>query len=474
MRILGSLILMALVLLADFRVYLKQNPIIKGEPAQIVMDASGSDIVLPKVKKIGPYPIANMAQSESVIEQNGELVVKKSQILTFYPESNITIPSFTATIDGKKIQSQPLELVVLPGSNQKDVSFTLKLNKKEAYVGEPIIAELILKIRRNLGIVDYSFIPPKFENFWVKQLKSGSDYLEEHGIFLIKRLKFLLLPQKPGVLKISPAIFKYAISSQTTDSFGFSISAPVWKSVASNSASVIVHPLPQKVDLVGDFTIDMKVDKKEVQVNEPVNLTITIEGYGNLENLDRIPLKIEGVTVYEDKPSLKETIQNGRLHAKFEQHFSIIADKDYDTPALRIPYFSLKEHKIRELGTKPVHIHVKGSKSVAGVGNEHLSSFKSKEVAKARTSLFGQNFLFGFGMGVLATLLLGGLVWLIKKSSLPKYRGKKELLNRLLPYVGEDKDAAALAQALYEEIYEGKRHRIGSKKIKELLRRLES
>ncbi len=472
MRILGSILLLALFVWADFRVYLQHNPIIQGEPAKLVLEANGSDITLPKIERIDSYPVAGVTQNEQVVEENGNLIVKKSEIVTFYPDRNLTIPSFEAVVDGQKFQSKPLELVVLPAARDKSVQFTLKLDKKEAYVGEPIIAELVLKLRRNLGIVDYSFTPPKFEGFWVKQIKSGhSEYLEEQGLYLVKKLRYLLLPQKPGVLHIAPAIFKYAIPEHTTDTFGFSITAPRWKSVISNSASVVAKPLPKPVDLVGDFNITIKVDKTKAKPNEPINVDVVIEGKGNLENLDKIPLEISGVTLYEDKPKVKEQVKKDGLYARFEQHFSIIADHSFAIPPLSIDYFSLKDKKLKKLTTKKIDITILSQKTPQAAASFTPSSSKPLPSPKSRG-----DFWIGLVAGAGGTLFVLALVWLMRRIRRPKFefRGKKALLNRLLPYIAKDKEAAAMAQALYEEIYEGKRHRIRTKKIKELLKRLES
>ena len=473
MRILGSLFFFALFIWADFRVFLQQNPIIQGEPAKLVLEANGSDITLPKIERIGPYPVAGVTQNEQVVEENGNLVVQKSEIVIFYPDRNLTIPSFEAVVDGQKRTSQPVQLIVLPAAQNKSVQFTLKLDKKEAYVGEPIIAELVLKLRRNLGIVDYSFTPPKFDGFWVKEIKSGhSEYLEEHGLYLIKRLRYLLLPQKPGVLRVSPAIFKYAIPDHTTDAFGFSITAPRWKSVISNSASVVVKPLPKPVDLVGDFTITIKVDKIKAKPNEPINVDVVIEGKGNLENLDKIPLTISGVTLYEDKPKLSEQVKKDGLYSRFEQHFSIIADHSFTIPPLLIDYFSLKEKRLKKLTAKKIDITILSQKSSqAAAASSTPSSSKPLSAQKSRG-----DFWIGLVVGAGGTLLVLALVWLARRIRRPKFafRGKKALLNRLLPYIDKDKEAAAMAEALYKEIYEGKKHRISSKKIKALLKRLES
>ncbi|BCD61592.1 hypothetical protein NitYY0826_C0451 [Nitratiruptor sp. YY08-26] len=483
MRILGSLVLVVATLLAgSFKVYLEQNPIYQGEPAKLVMEASGDEIELPKIEKIGPYPVSGVSKSESVVNVNGNLTVKKSQIVVFYPDTNVTIPSFTAKVDGEEIKSDPLELVVKKAKKNSNIFFTLKLNKKEAYVGEPIIAELELKIRRTLNIIDYQFQMPKFDNFWVKELKSSNKYLEEHGEYLIKRIKFLLLPQRSGVLHIAPGVFKYAIPDNNANMFGFVVTAPRWYSTVSNGASVIVKPLPQNVDLVGDFTMQVQVDKKRVKPNEPVNLYVKIEGIGNLENFDGIDLNISDVTIYADKPKIKERYTEQGLQSSFEQKFSIIADHSYTIPAIRLRYFSLKQKSIQTLQSDPINIEVVGGRQVAAnllqqsptQPQQQTKQLLTQSTAAKKSGFDWISFIYGVIAGIVVMLGIYFAMRLKKQQDIWKFEksDKRELLKKLLPYVAQSKEAASLAQALYEEIYEGKKHRITRKEVEKVLKDL--
>ena len=480
MRILGSIVLCAVLAFANLKVYLKQNPIYQGEPAQLVIEATGDDIELPKMDKIGPYSVTGIAKAESVINVNGNLTVKKSETLTFYPDANLTIGPITAVIDGKKVTSQTVLLVVKKATSNRNVQFTITLSKKEAYVGEPLVANLELKIKRTLKIVDYSFQMPKFSDFWVKQLKATNKYLEEQGEYLVKRIKLLLIPQKPGMLLVGPAIFKYAVPSHDVDMFGFSVAAPVWKSVASNSLRLSVKPLPQNVDIVGDFHIDLHVDKKRTKAGKPVNVTLTIAGVGNLENFSGVDLQIPNATVYADTPHKKEHFASGQLHSVFTQTFSIIADSDFTIPALDIPYFSLAHKRIVHLTTKPITIKVEGGKHIAIAAAP--SSGPSKSVTQPSVAVSHPcakkfdfvAFLYGFlsALGLIAGAIV---LWRVAKVRIApkKFLGdKKALLNRLMPYISKDPRAAAMAQALYEELYEGKKHGIKKKEVEALLKDL--
>ncbi|MRI83296.1 MAG: hypothetical protein C6I00_02650 [Nitratiruptor sp.] len=474
MRILGSWILLFWALWlhgGTLKVYLKENPIALGEPAQLVIEASGDEVELPTIKRIAGYPVAGRSRSESVIERGGEFIVQKIEVLTFYPDRNVTIQPIAVQIDGQIHKSEPIELGVKRRIKRDEyVHFSLQASKREAFVGEPILLEMVLKLRRGLNIINYDFIPPKFDGFWVKELEGSNKYLEEHGEYLIKRMRFLLLPQRPGALKVAPALFKYATPQRSTDLFGFSITAPKWHSVLSNEITIIAKPLPKDLDLVGDFQLRLEVDKREVDPNEPVNVTLTIEGPGNLENFSGIKLSIPNALVYEDRPQTKLSLQGSTIHSTFTQHFSIIADANFTIPAISLEYFSLKEENLKELKSDPIPIHVRGSAPPPPPPSQSHPSPPptSSTSSSSSSSHFWPPFLLGFG----SALALVALFWLGRRVGRWKVKGaggKRELLRRLLPHVGHDPEAARMAEALYEELYEGKGKRVSKREVVRLL-----
>jgi hypothetical protein len=243
--------------------------------------------------------------------------------------------------------------------------------------------------------------------------------------------------------------------------------------VVSNSLQIVVKPLPQDLDLVGDFNLSVNVDKRKTKPNEPVNVTIAIEGEGNIESFEGVKLNISNATVYEDKPKKEVVVRDGKIFSKFVQHFSIIADRDFTIPAIDIDYFSLKEKKIKRLHNDPVKIHVIGAHLAASSAPKRSESNESgpQGVQKKKDS-----FWIGFSAGVASTLFVlavaGGFWWLRGKKFKLKFGDKRQLLAKLFPYVAESKEAAAMAQALYEEIYEGKRSRVSKKEVERLLKDL--
>jgi len=457
MRILGSLILIAFMLLADVKVYLKQNPIDVGDMAELVIEATGDEIHLPKIDRIGPYPIASSAIQETITQKGEHFIHKKIQTITFFPDKNITIPSFSLTIDGKEIHTKPLELNLKAYRTTPLVQFLLQANKDEAFVGEPIIINLVLKIKDNLKLVDYDLKMPKFDHFWVKELKS--EPTKHRGAFIIKKITLLATPQKSGNFTIGPAVFRYAISQKGVDLFGFSITAPAWKSALSNTLKFHIKPLVKDVDLVGDFALAAFVDKKRAKPNEPIHLKVVIAGKGNLENFDGFSLDIDGATIYTDKPKIEQNYENGHLKARFEQRFTIIADRNFTIPALEVDYFSLRFKKIKKLQTKPIIVAIENS-SYSEVKRTPLS----KEVKKSAVRWYFdlKSFLIGFVGGALFILLIPFL----KNYKRVSRQQKRVALNSLMPYLASSLKARQMAERLY------KGEKVSQKELRELLKEL--
>ena len=62
---------------------------------------------------------------------------------------------------------------------------------------------------------------------------------------------------------------------------------------------------------VGDFMLKANVKSSEVEANKPVELTLSLEGYGALDSLDLAKFDtLEGVTVYKDEPIKKRVYKS--------------------------------------------------------------------------------------------------------------------------------------------------------------------
>ena len=183
-----------------------------------------------------------------------------------------------------------------------EVSLRLHVSTGEVYVGQPVAATLKLYTRVNLsGINELKY--PDFKGFLREDLETPelrsleTEVIDgvQYGTGVLQR--FLLYPQISGEIRIEPVQMTAMVQQRTSmrdpffddpffDSF-FSGVSTVPRSVSSLPVTIRVKPLPEPrpVDFhgaVGSFTLSSDLSKSEVEVNDAIDLTISIKGSGNL------------------------------------------------------------------------------------------------------------------------------------------------------------------------------------------------
>ncbi len=183
-----------------------------------------------------------------------------------------------------------------------EVSLRLHVSTGEVYVGQPVAATLKLYTRVNLsGINELKY--PDFKGFLREDLETPelrsleTEVIDgvQYGTGVLQR--FLLYPQISGEIRIEPVQMTAMVQQRTSmrdpffddpffDSF-FSGVSTVPRSVASQPVTIRVKPLPapRPADFhgaVGSFTLSSELSKSEVEVNDAINLTVSLKGSGNL------------------------------------------------------------------------------------------------------------------------------------------------------------------------------------------------
>lgn len=196
--------------------------------------------------------------------------------------------------------SQPSQSQAADGGTE--VSLRLHVSTREVYVGQPVSATLKLYTRVNLsGINELKY--PDFKGFLREDLETPelrsleTEVIDgvQYGTGVLQR--FLLYPQISGEIRIDPVQMTAMVQQRTSmrdpffddpffDSF-FSGVSTVPRSVASQPVTIRVKPLPapRPADFhgaVGSFTLSSELSKSEVEVNDAINLTISLKGSGNL------------------------------------------------------------------------------------------------------------------------------------------------------------------------------------------------
>jgi len=440
-----------------------------GELVTLNLILSGEDVNKPSIFKVCGYDVVSTSSQTSIKMVNMDY--QKSYILSykFMPQESCTIESIELEIDGKTEKTEPIKIEVKPISKTVDSDFELilKTDKENVFVGEPFDLTLLFKQRRSTEVVDSKFVGPDLKGFWVKGESQPQRYNE--GDYTVTKIVYTMAPQREGSLKITPAQMRIATRSNTRDTWGSWRPNIKWRAYFSNALTIKTSALPAGVSLVGNFSINAVVDKKEISPNEALNITLEVTGEGNFEDIESFKPHIDGVSVFDEKIVLKDS--------GLSQKIAFVSDEDFRVPAFSLRYFDPKTKKIKTITTDEISIKVKGgSKKDLVLKRDGKEQSEVKVIKEAKVSSVGGSglsnsfigiiFLGGLVMGIVITLLKPWNAFSREKTL--SLKEPKVLLVKLMPFK-DDKEVQDLIDILEKNIYSNAGITLDKKLIKELV-----
>ena len=422
------------------------NSFYQGDNVEFSLSASGKDIKIPDIKDIEGFMVQSLGTSTQTNIINGVRSDKLVKNYAFKPTKDVIIPAFEITIDGKveKTQAQKIVMQKVEKTVSNDYDLTISVDKKEAYVGESIHLTLLFKYKKDLNIIGLEFEKPTFESFWVKELKAN-DNLPIDNNYTYQKLEYLLFPQKSGKLTIEPLKIE-AVTTQSGYRSSFFVTAPTQRTkVYSNKIALDVKALPQNVKLIGDFSIDATIDKDTLKEGEAVSYKVTIQGRGNVDDIDEVKLTIPDATIYENPSEKKYDIQNSL--------YGGVPTKSFTIPKITLQYFDKETKTVKTIQTKSFDINVTALEKkvikleTAQDNGKTVESQEKIEVVKISQNEKILYFLFGLIVGVVSVIFVLflkkpkskqediPLIKLVKQS-----KTQNELLKTLVAFIKIDED----------------------------------
>ncbi len=458
---------------AGVEAVLSQSEVVQGNPVQLKIIAEGDRAQFPQIRVIDGVPVEGRSQTQHTSLQiiNGKSTVAHTTnlVLTFTPKKDMQIPSYTVKIDGKNYQTKPLQLKVMKSTAPKGVSsgqfsLTMKADKKEVIVGEPLLVTVYFSLRNDVRLSDNpQYNRPAFKGFFVKEVQDEKSYFK--GDHRITELRYILIPQKEGHYTIEPATAKIGMADTSRrDIFG-RFFGTIWKPIASNALEIDVKPAPQDTDLVGRFYIESRIDKTTTKENKPVNLTVTIEGDGSLEDYEMPNYDIDGVTVYSDDAEVTTKVIGDKLKSTYVKKFAFISDHDFEIPARTLTAYDpqSKEVKTLEIPGYSITVEVKRAAAVTSstsqVKEDHSGEVQtdlklpetqtpdsaSMPVTQTKGDVVWWMAALAFLAGMVTMYLLGKFRW--KRTASPFK--ESEALKILYGHMSDDPEVEAMVRRLY-------------------------
>ena len=274
-------------------------------------------------------------------------------------------------------------------SSGRTLFVNLSVNRREVFLGEPVVATVKIYSRVNIaGINEIKY--PAFNSFLKSDIETPplTSLRQEnvngtiYGSGVIQQ--FLLYPQVTGEINIDPVQISVLVQQKTRGEadpfFGdfFSSYQTVPKAAESQSVRIKVKPLPgvQPVDfsgVVGKLDLRATLNKESVNVNDAVNFKIIISGNGNLKIASAPVLKLSpDIEVYDPKitDDLKNRLNGTTGQKSFEYLLIPRHNGDFTIPPVSYSYFNIAAGRYEKLTTEEFHFSaqkVKGQNSGATV-----------------------------------------------------------------------------------------------------------
>jgi hypothetical protein len=355
----------------------------------------------PELPPLEDFDVYNGGTSQNFSMINGRVQSSVSYRFVLVPkkEGAYKIGPVTFTFKDRVYKTETIELEVVAasaslmpqnapspesprqqGDINKDRSIFIQaaVNRDTVYVNQQVTWTLGYYSDGRITLLrSPNYTPPEAEGFWVEDLPPQNKYYAELGgrRYLVNEIKRGYFPTSPGVFEIGPAkvdVVVDDVSINRMDDFfsrnfrsrGFGKS----QTLATKKKEIIVLPLPKRGRpeefggvVAEGLSLSMSADKQVVQVGEPINLAVVMNGKGNTKTVAPPPLTgMESFKVYE----------SGSNSDVFKKDYVVTGRKKYDyvvvpkvqgrhtIPAVVLPYFDPVKKKYMVARSHPVHLDV--------------------------------------------------------------------------------------------------------------------
>jgi hypothetical protein len=357
--------------------------------------------VEPELPPMDDFDVYSGGTSQNFSMINGRIQssISYRYILVPKKEGKFEIGPVKFVVKDREYATKPIQLEVvaasasLPPGNEppsdtgrssagvdedRSIFIEATVNRDTVYVNQQITWTLGYYSDGRIALLrSPNYTPPEAEGFWVEDLPPQNKYstnLNDRR-YLVNEIKRGYFPTSPGSFEIGPARVDVVIDDMSAgrmDDFfsrnfrsrGFGKS----QTLVTKAKKITVLSLPERGKPAGfngvvakDLTLSMSADKQVVQVGEPVNLAIVMNGTGNMKTVAPPVLSgMENFKVYE----------SGSHSDVFKKNYVVTGRKKYDyvvvpkvqgrhtIPAVEMPYFDPVRKKYMVARSHEVRLEV--------------------------------------------------------------------------------------------------------------------
>lgn len=285
----------------------------------------------------------------------------------------------------QQIFDEPEERRELPADDIKNMTaehmnenifMRAEVDNKNPYIGQQVNVVYKLYTRLKMSMAPTAF--PSLNGFWAQEIKLPPTALpvqenyngKRYNVFTLK--KTALFPQQTGTLLIDQAKAQGKVEIAEPIGAGRYIPSMVDISLENPVVPIEVKPLPVNQKPagfsggVGQFSIAANLSQKQFSTDDIIQLTLTVNGSGNIGLISAPVLKLPGGLSAMDpevRDSIQEVMPDLSGTKQFTYQISADSSGNYTIPALQFTYFDIHSNQYKTLSTDSFPVVVsKGTK----------------------------------------------------------------------------------------------------------------
>ena len=357
---------------------------------EVTVRGSAQDLPRPNLPTLPMFEMYSQGQSTNLSITNGQVessVAYRYLILPKQPGSFL-IQGISVVYQNKRYVGNPVSLTVLnkgtaappeleeqaqpSGGQSRDYFLEATVDNKNPYVSQ----QITLTLKFYLAVRIYGspeLVEPTTTGFWTELLGNKAPYYQKinNRTYRVIERSYALFPTQTGDLTIGRATITATVASNQQrrdpfDMFGM-LGAGQEVQVMSPQIAVKVRPLPEAgkpgdfTGTVGKFNIRATASRNEVEVNQPVSVSVAISGTGNIKSVaDPILPDLPDFRIYKESSNEATSTQNDKINGTKTVEVVFIPKRpgQLEIPSLSFNYFDPEASKYKTIATRPISLNV--------------------------------------------------------------------------------------------------------------------
>jgi hypothetical protein len=243
----------------------------------------------------------------------------------------------------------------------EDFSYSIVANKQTVYLKEPILLSVdINQTNPDTVLLFHFFIKPS-KAYQIRQVTAKHDdtihHLKHHNLYEI-------YPLQTGDVNIQFSLIKRVTNEEKVRYFA-SGDRDDFKKLETKDypievppLALHVKPLPEGTKLIGDFSLDYKINTHSEKALTPISIEVTLKGKGYPPVIDRLIPPSAEYKVFSEKPHVKMIPTPEGMFSTVTYLFALSARKSYTLPNITLKAFSPSTHAPYTLEIPEQHFEI--------------------------------------------------------------------------------------------------------------------